>query len=95
MTSPAEQTILCKEYGCIPPVSAAQSSSAFGTPELSVLKNVLATSALAMPQVAGESQFEQLVGTAVKNLWADSASGPVSAQTVEQQLTSAQSQMTK
>ena len=94
MTSPAEQTVLCKEYGAIPPVTAAQQDPAFSTPELSVLRNVLATSAVALPQVSGESQFEQLVGTAVKNLWADAASGPVSAQTVEQQLASAQSQMT-
>ena len=76
MTSPAEQTILSKEYGSIPPVSAAQQNAAFATPELTVLKNVLATSAVAMPQVAGESQFEQLVGTAVKNLFADAVSGP-------------------
>jgi multiple sugar transport system substrate-binding protein len=94
MTSPAEQTILSKEYGSIPPVSAAQQNAAFATPELTVLKSVLATSAVAMPQVAGESQFEQLVGTAVKNLFADAVSGPVSAQTVEQQLSSAQQQMT-
>jgi ABC-type glycerol-3-phosphate transport system substrate-binding protein len=95
MTSPAEQLTLSKEYGSIPPVSAAQQNAAFGTPELSVLKNVLATSAVAMPQVAGESQFEQLVGTAVKSLFADAVSGPVSAQTVEQQLGSAQQQMTR
>jgi multiple sugar transport system substrate-binding protein len=94
MTSPAEQMILCKEYGSIPPVSAAQQNPAFATPELSVLRNVLATSAVAMPQVAGESQFEQLVGTAVKNLFADAVNGPVSTQTVKQQLSSAQSQMT-
>src|SRR5580693_453141 len=94
MTSPAEQTILSKEYGSIPPVSAAQQNAAFATPELTVLKNVLGTSAVAMPQVAGESQFEQLVGTAVKNLFADAVSGPVSAQTVEQQLSTAQQQMT-
>jgi ABC-type glycerol-3-phosphate transport system substrate-binding protein len=94
MTSPTEQTILSKEYGSIPPVSAAQQNPAFTTPELTVLKNVLATSAVAMPQVAGESQFEQLVGTAVKNLFADAVSGPVSAQTVEQQLANAQAQMT-
>ena len=93
MTSPAEQMILCKEYGSIPPVSAAQQDPAFATPELSVLRNVLATSAVAMPQVSGESQFETLVGTAVKNLFADAVNGPVSAQTVEQQLASAQSQM--
>jgi len=95
MTSSAEQMILCKAYGCIPPVSAAQQNPAFATPELTVIRNVLATSALAMPQVAGESQFEQLVGTAIVHLFADATSGPVSAQTVEQQLASAQAQMTK
>ncbi len=47
-----------------------------------------------MPQVAKESQFETVVGTAVKNLFADAASGkPVSAATVKAQLSSAQQQM--
>jgi len=46
-----------------------------------------------MPQVSGESQFETLVGTAVKNLFADAVNGPVSAATVKQQLTNAQQQM--
>jgi len=94
MTSPAEQGILCQKYGAIPPVSSAQQNPAFATPELSVIRGVLATSAVALPQVTGESQFEQLVGTAMKNLFADAVSGPVSAQTVEQQLSSAQQQMT-
>jgi multiple sugar transport system substrate-binding protein len=94
MTSPAEQTILNEKYGSIPPVAAAQNNPAFETPELTVIHNVLATSAVAMPQVTGESQFETLVGTAVKNLFADATSGPVSAQQVEQQLASAQQQMT-
>jgi multiple sugar transport system substrate-binding protein len=94
MTSTSEQVSLNKTYGSIPAVSAAQTNPAFGTPEQTVLHEVLANSAVAMPQVAGESQFETLVGTAVKNLMADATSGPVSAQTVEQQLASAQSQMT-
>ena len=43
---------------------------------------------------AKESQFETVVGTAVKNLFADAASGkPVSAATVKAQLSSAQQQM--
>lgn len=94
MTSPAEQTVLNQTYGSIPPVSSAQHNPAFETPELTVIHNVLATSAVAMPQVTGESQFETLVGTAIKNLFADATSGPVSAQTVKQQLASAQAQMT-
>src|SRR5487761_1579766 len=90
MTSSSEQAILSSKYGSIPPLSSALQSSQFATPELSVLRSVLSTSAVALPQVPAESQFEQLVGTAIKNLFADAASGPVSTQTVQQQLTSAQ-----
>lgn len=94
MTSDSEQKILSSKYGSIPPISSALQSPQFATPELSVLRNVLATSAAPLPQVPGESQFEQLVGTAIKNLFADAAAGhPVSTQTVEQQLASAQQQM--
>jgi len=94
MTSDGEQMVLSSKYGSIPPISSALQSPQFATPELSVLRNVLSTSAAPLPQVPGESQFEQLVGTAIKNLFADAAAGhPVSAQTVQQQLASAQQQM--
>jgi ABC-type glycerol-3-phosphate transport system substrate-binding protein len=93
MTSSSEQAILSSKYGSIPPLSSALQSPQFATPELSVLRNVLSTSAVALPQVPAESQFEQLVGTALKNLFADAAAGPVSIQTVKQQLTNAQQQM--
>src|SRR6266536_2223199 len=94
MTSDAEQKTLNGEYGGIPPVKSALSDPAFSTPELTVLRSVLANSAAALPQVPKESQFEQLVGTAMKNLFADAAAGrPVTAQTVKQQLASAQQQM--
>ena len=95
MTSENEQTILNKTYGSIPSVSSALQNPAFSSPELSVIGNVLSTSAAALPQVPGEAQFETLVGAAIKNLFADAASGhPVTAQTVEQQLATAQQQMT-
>jgi multiple sugar transport system substrate-binding protein len=94
MTSDAEQKTLCSTYGAIPPVMSALQDPAFSTPELSVLRTVLSTSAAALPQVPKESQFETVVGTAMKNLFADAASGkPVTAQTVQQQLASAQQQM--
>lgn len=93
MTSQSTQLSLDKSYGSISTISSALSNPEFSTPELSVLRNVLSTSASAMPQVSGESQFETLVGTAIKNLFADAVNGPVSAQTVEQQLTTAQQQM--
>ena len=76
-------------------MNSALQNPAFASPELSVIRSVLATSAMALPQVPGESQFETLVGAAIKNLFADAASGhAVTAQTVEQQLASAQQQMT-
>jgi ABC-type glycerol-3-phosphate transport system substrate-binding protein len=94
MTSDAEQTLLNQQYGSIPPVSSALSAPAFSTPELTVLRSVFANSAAALPQVPKESQFETLVGTALKNLFAEAAAGhPVTTQIVEQQLANAQAQM--
>jgi multiple sugar transport system substrate-binding protein len=94
MTSDSAQVYLSSKYGDISPISSALSNAEFSTPELTVLKTVLSTSAAPLPQVPGESQFEQLVGAAIKNLFADAASGhPVSLQTVQQQLSSAEQQM--
>ncbi|MFB6676361.1 ABC transporter substrate-binding protein [Streptomyces sp. NPDC056390] len=94
MTSDAEQKLLCKTYGSIPPVKAAQSDPAFDRPELKVLRETLATSATALPQVSNESQFETSVGTAVKNLFAQSANGKrPSTADVKAELTKAQQQM--
>lgn len=70
MTSDAEQKILNKTYGSIPPVKSAQSDAEFNRPDLKVIRDTLANSAAALPQVPNESQFETVVGTAVKNLFA-------------------------
>ncbi|KOV62002.1 ABC transporter substrate-binding protein [Streptomyces sp. MMG1121] len=94
MTSDTEQKILNKAYSCIPPVKSAQSDTAFGSPADAVLKNTLATSAAALPQVAAESQFETAVGTAVKDLFADAAAGrAVTTDSVKAALEKAQQQM--
>ncbi|WWM28230.1 sugar ABC transporter substrate-binding protein [Streptomyces sp. B21-104] len=94
MTSDAEQKILCKTYGSIPPVKAAQSDPAFAAPELKVLRDTLATSAAPLPQVPNESQFETAVGTAVKELFADAAAGsPVTTESVKARLEKAQQTM--
>ncbi|CAM5447558.1 hypothetical protein SGLAM104S_10540 [Streptomyces glaucescens] len=83
MTSDDEQVILNKAYGSIPPVKTAQQDPAFNTPSLAVLRETLATSATALPQVPEESQFETVVGTAVKELFADAAAGrPVTTESV-------------
>ncbi|MGH4031624.1 ABC transporter substrate-binding protein [Actinomycetota bacterium Odt1-20B] len=96
MTSDAEQKILCKAYGSVPPVTAAQSDPAFARPELKVLRDTLAKSAAPLPQVAAESQFETAVGTAVKNLFAKAADGQeVSTGAVKAELAEAEQQMAK
>ncbi|MGP4089301.1 ABC transporter substrate-binding protein [Streptomyces sp. KR55] len=94
MTSDAEQKILNKAYGSIPPVKAAQSDQAFSGPATAALRETLATSAAALPQVPEESQFETAVGTAVKELFADAAAGrPVTTASVKAKLEKAQQQM--
>ncbi|MFJ6213922.1 ABC transporter substrate-binding protein [Streptomyces sp. NPDC092296] len=94
MTSDAEQKILNSTYGSLPSVKSVQDDPAFASPDLKALSSVLSKSAAPMPQVADESQFETLVGTAVKELLADAASGkPITDATVKDRLTKAQQQM--
>jgi multiple sugar transport system substrate-binding protein len=75
MTSADEQKILNKTYGSLPVVNDAYSDPAFQTPDIKVFQQVLATSAEPLPQVPQESQFEQLVGSAMKTMFADAANG--------------------
>jgi multiple sugar transport system substrate-binding protein len=75
MTSAPEQTILNKTYGSLPTVTDAYSDPAFQTPAIKVFQQVLATSAEPLPEVPQESQFETLVGAAMKTMFADAAAG--------------------
>ncbi len=94
MTSDAEQKILNTAYSSIPPVKTAQADPAFNSPANAVLKDTLAKSAAALPQVADESQFETAVGTAIKGLFADAAAGrDITADSVKAALEKAQQQM--
>ena len=94
MTSDDEQIILNKTYGSLPSVKAAGSNEAFQQPEQKVLAEVLNTTAAPLPQVPEESQFETLVGTAMKELFADAASGkPITDDAIKAKLTEAQSEM--
>ncbi|MFJ5552185.1 ABC transporter substrate-binding protein [Streptomyces sp. NPDC093225] len=94
MTSDEEQKTLNKAYGSMPSVKGAQADPAFATPSLTVVRDTLATSAVPLPQVAQESQFETVVGTAVKKLFADAAAGrPLTTEAVRAELDEAQQQM--
>ncbi|MER7268246.1 sugar ABC transporter substrate-binding protein [Micromonospora carbonacea] len=94
MTSDAEQVTLNRTYGSLPPVTTAAGDPAFAAPEQKVLQETLATTAAPLPQVPDESTFETLVGTAIKELFADAASGkPVTEESVRHKLSQAQQQM--
>lgn len=93
MTSTKEQKLLNREYGSVSPVLAAQKDEP-RTQEESVQREVMAKHAAPLPQVPDESQFENLVGDAVKELFADAASGKkVTTASVRSELTAAQQQM--
>ncbi|MFH8570491.1 extracellular solute-binding protein [Streptomyces sp. NPDC017993] len=96
MTSDAEQKLLNKTYGAIPPVKAAQADPAFNRPDTKVLRQTLTRSAAPLPRIADEAQFETSVGTAVKDLFADAAAGhPVTTASVRARLAEAEQQMAK
>jgi multiple sugar transport system substrate-binding protein len=94
MTSDAEQTILNKAYGSLPAVQAAYADAAFQTPEVKTFQQILASTAAPLPAVPEESQFETLVGTLMKDLFADVAGGkPVSSEDVRARLAAASEQV--
>ncbi|MEE6261735.1 ABC transporter substrate-binding protein [Plantactinospora sonchi] len=94
MTSDEEQTILNKTYGSLPSVKTAGADPAFQAPEQKVLQEVLNTTAAPLPQVPDESEFETLVGTAMKELFADVASGKsVTDAQIKEKLSVAQQKM--
>jgi multiple sugar transport system substrate-binding protein len=94
MTSTDTQIELNKTYGSLPSVSDAYSDPAFQTPAVETFKDVLSNRAAPMPAVAEESQFETLIGTAVKNMLADAASGKtVTEDAISEQLAAAQQQL--
>jgi len=94
MTSDAEQTLLNKTYGSLPSVTTVSDDPAFAKPEQKAIQDTLATSAAPLPQVPQESQFETLVGTLMKDLFAEAAKGKSpSASEIQDKLKTAQEQV--
>jgi multiple sugar transport system substrate-binding protein len=75
MTGDTQQISLNKTYGSLPSVKTAYTDPAFQTATVKTYQDVLANTAAPLPAVPEEAQFETLVGTAMKNLFADVASG--------------------
>ncbi len=95
MTSTPEQQTLNKTYGSLPAVTDAYSDPAFQTTDVQTFKSILNDSAAPLPAVAQESQFETLIGTMLKNMFADVASGKtISSDDIGKQLDAAQQQLT-
>jgi len=94
MTSDPEQVALNKAFGGMPSVQTAYSDPAFQTDQVKTFQGVLASSAAPLPQVPEESQFETLVGTIMKNLWADAARGkPITEADIKAKLTASKQQV--
>ncbi len=94
MTSDAEQITLNKTYASLPTVQGAYSDPAFQTPTVKTYQQILSTTAAPLPAVPEESQFETLVGGAMKDLFAEAASGKaVTDAEIKSKLTSAQQQV--
>ncbi|WP_460447382.1 extracellular solute-binding protein [Angustibacter aerolatus] len=94
MTSTPEQITLNKTYGSLPTVQDAYSDPAFQTDAVQTFKDILSSKAAPLPAVPQESQFETTVGTAIKNMLADAASGKqVTDAEISSQLQAAQQQL--
>jgi multiple sugar transport system substrate-binding protein len=94
MTSAPIQIELNKAYGSLPSVTDAYTDPAFTTPDAKVLQGVLANTAAPMPEIPAESEFETVMGTVMKNLFADAAQGkPITSALVASQLDAAQQTM--
>jgi len=94
MTSTENQIALNKTYGSLPSVTDAYTDPAFQTEAVETFKSILDDRSVPMPAVAEESQFETLVGTAVKNMLAEAASGDeVTEDEISEQLAAAQQQL--
>jgi multiple sugar transport system substrate-binding protein len=94
MVSAPEQVQLNKTYGSLPTVTDAYGDPAFQTEDVKVFQNVLSSTAEPMPQVPQESQFETLIGTAMKSMFADVAAGKtVDSAKIKDQLAQADQQL--
>ncbi|MER7015523.1 extracellular solute-binding protein [Saccharopolyspora sp. NPDC000359] len=75
LTSAEEQAILNDKYGTLPVVEDAYDHPAFQTPKNQVFRDVLATGSETVPMIPNEAHFETTVGAAMRDLFAEIATG--------------------
>lgn len=93
LTDTEEQVYLNDAYTSLPTVKDAYDAEEFQDESAKLKEKTLAEHAQPMPLVAQEGQMETLVGTAVKNLFAQAATGSVTRADVERALSDANNQM--
>lgn len=93
MTSDAEQVYLNSAFTSLPIVTAAAADAAFSTEDVVAKQEALAEHSAPMPLISKEGQMETLTGTAIKNLFAQAATGTVTDADIKAALTDANNQM--
>ncbi|MER6993944.1 extracellular solute-binding protein [Saccharopolyspora hirsuta] len=94
LTSAEEQAILNDKYGTLPVVEDAYDHPAFQTPKNQVFREVLATGSETVPMIPNEAHFETTVGAAMRDLFAEVATGRrVGAAEVREALSDAEQKM--
>ncbi|MER7083124.1 carbohydrate ABC transporter substrate-binding protein, CUT1 family [Saccharopolyspora kobensis] len=94
LTSAEEQAILNDQYGTLPVVEDAYGHPAFHTPKNQVFREVLATGSETVPMIPNEAHFETTVGAAMRDLFAEIATGrQVGAAEVREALSDAEQKM--
>lgn len=93
LTSDEEQVYLNKAFTALPVLTAAYEDEAFQSEEIKLKQEILENNAKPMPLISQEGQMETLVGTAMKNLFAQAATGTVTEDDIRKALEDANSQM--
>jgi multiple sugar transport system substrate-binding protein len=93
LTSKDEQVILNQKFHSLPVVNDAYTDPAFQSKTVQTFKNVLASHSEPMPQIAKEGEMETIIGGAIKQLFAQAATGTVTDADIKAALTKANQQM--
>lgn len=93
LTSDAEQVVLNETFGTLPVVHGAYDDPAFADPVTAMFGEILGDHSETLPMVTTEGQMEQLLGGAVRDLWAKAATGEVTDADIASALADAERQM--
>lgn len=94
MTSEQEQAYLTEEFTALPVIEEVYDQEAFQTEEIQLKQETLENHAEPMPLYPSQSQMEQVVGTAIRDLLAEAAQGnEVTEDEVRDALNTAETQM--